>query len=197
MFSKHRIEGLSDAVFAIVMTLLILDIKVPIGTAPGQLRTALLQDAPAWLSFAITFLFASIYWVDQHHIFELTEKFGLDTVVPTFAFLAFVSVLPFSTSLWGHYLTDPTATSIYFCNQSLIAAALLAKLHRVVSKQVTDRRPVRALRFRLGLFCFAMALIGVMALTVPTKQIWVVGPIIAGLTSMARRAFKVHSTESI
>ncbi len=55
MFSKRRIEALSDGVFAIAMTLLILDLKVPLDTPPGQLGAALLHDVASWVSFMVTF----------------------------------------------------------------------------------------------------------------------------------------------
>ena len=74
MVGKTRIEALSDALFAIVMTLLILEIKVPIGVPPYQLAAELAKDAPSWVSFAITFLLASIFWVDQHRVLHALAK---------------------------------------------------------------------------------------------------------------------------
>ena len=128
MFSKHRLEALSDGVFAIAMTLLVLDIKVPVGVAKGQLGEALAKDAHGWISFAITFFIASVFWTFQHRLFELLEGVSQKMLVPTFVFLAFVSVLPFSTSLWGRHISEPLALLIYFGNQFAIAVALTVKL---------------------------------------------------------------------
>lgn len=75
MYSKHRIEALSDAVFAIAMTLLILDIKVPDAGFPGGLAAALKHELHDWVSFLITFALTSIFWIFQHRVFERIEEF--------------------------------------------------------------------------------------------------------------------------
>ena len=95
MFSKHRIEALSDAIFAIVMTLLVLDLKVPETIGPGGLLHALAADRATWASFFLTFLLASVFWVLQHQVFDLLEAISHQTLIPTFVFLGFVTILPF------------------------------------------------------------------------------------------------------
>jgi len=128
MFSKQRIETLSDGIFAIVMTLLVLDLKVPLDVPAGQLAHTLLQEAPTWASFAITFILAARYWTIQHRLFNLLEKIQPRTVVTTFIFLSLVTILPFSTSLWGHYLNNPLAFFLYILNQVLIGIVVLVEL---------------------------------------------------------------------
>ena len=133
MFAKHRVEALSDGVFAIAMTLLILDIKVPLG-AEGPLGAALRKDAASWISFAISFMLAGVFWMHQHRVFEIASKWSKPNLLLTFLFLAFVSTLPFSTSLWGHHLHDPLAITIYFANQFALALVLVIQL-LVISAQ--------------------------------------------------------------
>jgi uncharacterized membrane protein len=128
MFSKHRLEALSDGIFAIVMTLLILDLKVPLDIPAGHLGQAVLQQSHEWASFLITFLLAARYWTLQHRLFELIEKIQPRTVVTTFIFLLLVTILPFSTSLWGHYLNDPLAFFLYILNQVLIGIVVLTEM---------------------------------------------------------------------
>jgi len=128
MFSKQRIETLSDGIFAIVMTLLVLDLKVPLDVPAGQLAHALLQESPTWASFVITFILAARYWTLQHRLFNLLEKIRPRTVVTTFIFLSLITILPFSTSLWGHYLNDPLAFFLYILNQVLIGVVVLVEL---------------------------------------------------------------------
>ena len=128
MFSKQRLETLSDGIFAIVMTLLILDIKVPLDAPAGHLWQALRQNSSEWASFLITFILASRYWTLQHRLFNLIEKIQPRTVVTTFIFLFLVTILPFSTSLWGHYLNNSLAFFLYILNQVLIGVVVLVEL---------------------------------------------------------------------
>ena len=74
MFTKNRIEALSDGVFAITMTLLVLDLKVPDATAPSLLGAAIRHGGHAWFSFLVTFCIASIFWTLQHRVFDLMER---------------------------------------------------------------------------------------------------------------------------
>jgi uncharacterized membrane protein len=97
MYSKHRLEGLSDGVFAVAMTLLIFDLKVPTDTASGQLGAALAKDGASWVSFLVTFGLAAQFWSFQHRVFDRIEKLTVSSVALTFTFLCFVSLLPFTT----------------------------------------------------------------------------------------------------
>ena len=162
MFLKHRVEALSDGVFAIAMTLLILDLKAPVGNE-GPLSAALARDSHGWVSFAISFLLAGIFWMHQHRVFESAAKWSKANLLLTFLFLAFVSTLPFSTSLWGHHLRDPLALTIYFGNQFVLALVLLGQVLVIVAQKHVNQEapPIGELRFRLlGLsVAFASAMV--------------------------------------
>ena len=187
MFSKHRLEALSDGVFAIAMTLLILDIKVPVGVAKGHLGEALAKDGHGWISFAITFFIASVFWTFQHRLFELLEGVSQKMLVPTFVFLAFVSVLPFSTSLWGRHISEPLALLIYFGNQFAIAAALTVKLE-LARAYGHMQKSVAAdmMRFRLYGMCTVMLAAGLASFFLPLQWVWPV-PVAFGLLGRALR----------
>ena len=111
MFTKNRIEALSDGVFAITMTLLVLDLKIPEGTSPLQLGAAVRHGGHAWFSFVVTFVIACIFWTLPHRIFDLMEHMSHETLIPSFIFLFFVAILPFSTHILGNFVGDePTIT---------------------------------------------------------------------------------------
>jgi uncharacterized membrane protein len=74
MYSKHRLEMLSDAVFAIAMTLLILDLKAPTDVAPGQLVSTLMHEKSSYLSLVLTFMLSASMWAFQPRLFEVTES---------------------------------------------------------------------------------------------------------------------------
>jgi uncharacterized membrane protein len=126
--SKHRMEALSDGVFAIVMTLLVLELKIPElarNVSVGDLGRALAHEAPVFFSFAITFMFASLFWYLHHVLLNFLTEFPRKLIVLNLAFLMFVSLLPFSVGVQGHFLRNPLAQTIYFSNQFAIATFLL------------------------------------------------------------------------
>jgi uncharacterized membrane protein len=173
MFSKHRIEALSDAVIAIAMTLLVLEIKAPPADVPGGLGYALLHDAHEWISFVVSFALASVFWSIQHRVFDEMEEMDTVSLVLTFAFLGFVTVLPFTTAVWGHHIKDPVAHTIYFCNQFLIALLLLLKLERArIKGHLRDGVESDSLRLRLLFMCLLMGSAAVATQLVQINHVW-------------------------
>ena len=188
-YSKHRIEALSDGVFAIAMTLLVLDIKVPAGLAPGQVEAAVMGAQHEWISFLITFFLASSFWVLQHRVFDVIDRLNTVSIVLTFGFLCGVSVLPFSTSVWGHNITDRFATVVYFGNQVVLAVMLLLKLELAGWQGHTfPGRDRQVLRLRLSGMVLTVTMTLAGAFVVSTSHlIWVVA--FAGvLVRVLRRA---------
>jgi len=196
MFSKHRLEALSDGVFAIVMTLLILDIKVPLGVAPGALGAALAQDGHAWVSFVVTFLISSIFWNLQRKVFELVDEMTSESLALTFVFLGLVTVLPFSTSLWGHYIRERLAFVLYFSNQLTIAIVLTAKLEISRLRGQLHHGPEAGdLRLRLYMMCAVMASAAIGALVLPMNQVWV-APLILGVAARITRTVQTRRVKA-
>jgi uncharacterized membrane protein len=123
--SKSRIEALSDGIFAFAMTLLILDVKIP-PLEPGheaELPYRLLDVAPHFLVYAISFLIIGVHWVGHHaqlHYIRRTDRTNLWT---NLFYLLAISSLPFSAGLLGRYPRQPASIIVYCGN--LIAAGLL------------------------------------------------------------------------
>ncbi|MGZ3790415.1 MAG: TMEM175 family protein [Bacteriovorax sp.] len=107
--STHRIESFSDGVFAIAITLLILEVKVPRVHLKGT-SVAFWQELfnlwPSYLAFAFSFLMIGIYWINHHYIFQLFKRsnhvFGLLNLL----FLMAISFLPFPTAVLAEYMSD-------------------------------------------------------------------------------------------
>lgn len=192
MFSKHRLEALSDGVFAIVMTLLILDIKVPVDVAVGGLGAALARDGHAWVSFGVTFLISSIFWNLQRKVFDLVDELTTESLVLTFVFLGLVMVLPFSTSLWGHYIRERLAFVLYFGNQLAIAIVLTAKLEISRLRGHLHHGPeASVLRLRLYVMCAVMASAAIGALVLPINRVWI-APLTLGVAARIARRIQVR-----
>jgi uncharacterized membrane protein len=121
--AKHRVEALADGLFAIVMTLLVLDLKVPElarNASPRELARAIASQWNLFFSFGMTFVLAAVFWMLQQRTLRLVHDFDKIATFLSLAPLLFVSLLPYSTATVGHYLNNGTASVLYFANQFLI-----------------------------------------------------------------------------
>ncbi len=196
---KHRIEALSDGIFSIAMTLLVLDIKVPGEVSPGKLGHAVALQGHELISFVITFLIASTFWVAQHRVFDLLEEIGTESLVLTFVTLGFVSVLPFTTSMWGHHIAEPLAFFLYFANQFGIALPMALKLEIAMRRgQVRHTMASDMSRLRLWLLCGVMATAMIATQMLPLKYMGValIVPAVAARVLRARQKKKWERLEA-
>jgi len=126
--SKSRIEALSDGVFSIAMTLLVLKLEVPEHQhSNDEMLRQLLGLQPQFVSFVVTFLIAGGFWFLHHLTFHFIRHVNGFLVWVNLIFLMFVSLLPFSAGLMGHLLMHPVSQMFYIGNQ--LAIALLLNLH--------------------------------------------------------------------
>jgi uncharacterized membrane protein len=124
-----RLEALSDGVFAFALTLLVLDLKVPVAQAihgEAGLQAALLALAPRMLTYLMSFVTLGIFWLGQQAQLNLLEKSNRDVVWIHIAFLFSVSLIPFSTALLAEFITTRTALLFYWGNIFLLGVWLLA-----------------------------------------------------------------------
>src|SRR5215469_16375933 len=99
-----RILALSDGVFAIAMTLLILQIAIPATAGDGRLSRALLALWPRYLAYLLSFLVIARFWVIHHQAFRLIARFDTALVWLNLLLLLFVAFLPFPTSVLGQHI---------------------------------------------------------------------------------------------
>jgi uncharacterized membrane protein len=167
--SKHRIEALSDGLFAIVMTLLVLDLRVPELEPPVSahaLAHAIASQRRLFFSFAMTFVLATVFWMLHQKTLRLIRSLDKGTVFLSLAPMLFVSLLPYSTATFGRYLENATASALYFGNQFAIALFIFCLWYKTGSS-VTDLEEVRERRLlgvrlsSLALGCLLGALVGV------------------------------------
>src|SRR5262245_52664373 len=121
-----RVEAFSDGVFAIAITLLVLDLKVPHGLAEGQtLDAALVGQWPAYLAFVTSFLTILIMWINHHRMFTLVGRCDDRLHFYNGFLLLGVTVVPFPTSLVAEYLLEEGArTAALVYNGTFIAIAI-------------------------------------------------------------------------
>jgi uncharacterized membrane protein len=139
--SLERLAALSDGIFAVAMTLLVLDLRVPLSEslhlaqplwASGALRSeqllwqALAPLAPRLLTYAMSFLTLGMFWVGQQAQLSQCARSNRNLAWIQLAFLLAVSLMPFSTSLLAEYITYRLALLVYWLNLLLLGAVLLA-----------------------------------------------------------------------
>ena len=113
---RDRIVNLSDGVFAIAITLLVLDIRVPDipeGMVASELPAALLSLWPKYLGYVLSFAVISTFWIVHHSIFRPIREYDRGLLYLNFLFLMFVAFVPFPTSLLGEYGDHQLPVAIY------------------------------------------------------------------------------------
>jgi uncharacterized membrane protein len=111
-----RIEAFSDGVFAIVVTLLVLELRVPSLHNPGsvsELGHQLRELMPKFLSWLISFIIVCKFWLNHHHLLGLARYANYSMVWLNSLFLMCQSFIPFPTAMMGEYPTNPLAVSMF------------------------------------------------------------------------------------
>jgi len=134
--SKSRIEALSDGVFSIAMTLLVLKLDVPEVThhaSNAAMLEQLLAMTPAFITYVVTFLIAGGFWYLQHMILHFIRHANAVFVWMNLIFLMLVALLPFSAGLMNHLLVHPVSQLFYFGNH--VAIALLLNIQWIYARR--------------------------------------------------------------
>ena len=125
----ERIGALSDGVFAIAMTLIVLEIRIP-DPGPvhseGELLAALLSLAPRIVTYGLSFLTLGIFWSGQQTQLNHFARGNRDLAWIHLAFLALVALMPFSTSLLAEFITFRLALVVYWANIFLLGVLIYA-----------------------------------------------------------------------
>jgi uncharacterized membrane protein len=104
---KSRIEAFSDGVLAIIITIMVLELRAPHGVALTDLRPLL----PVFLSYVLSFAYVAIYWNNHHHMFHSTTRVNGAILWANLHLLFWLSLFPFTTAWMGenHFAKTPTA----------------------------------------------------------------------------------------
>jgi uncharacterized membrane protein len=174
-----RIEAFSDGVFAIAMTLLVLDLRPPAPAAYGPgLATLLLRQWPSYLAFVTSFAFIGIMWVNHHRLFTLIRRSDHTLLVLNGLVMLGVTVVPFPTALLAAYIghRDERVAAIVYSGTYLAIAIFFYGLWRYASHKHrlldprADPRAVEAIHraYAHGPLLYLIAL-GFAAVSVPAS----------------------------
>lgn len=127
-FQLERMILFSDAVFAIAITLLVIELKVPeIDTAElteGKLLQALAHLLPKFFGFIISFMFIGIYWTVHHRLFGYVVNYTPKLLRLNLLFLFAVALMPFSTAFYSEYVMKHVLTPVIFYTANIILLGL-------------------------------------------------------------------------
>jgi uncharacterized membrane protein len=164
-----RIEAFSDGVFAVAVTLLVFNIKLPDPAENRRLSQLLLSQWPAYAAYAVSFVTVGIFWANHHYMFHHIRRSNHMLEMLNVLFLMCISFLPFSTALVAAFIRNPreqrTAVFVYvgtFLVSALFFTAVwlyAARGHRLLEKHL-ESQFVRHLtrKYFYGVFSYLIAL---------------------------------------
>jgi uncharacterized membrane protein len=122
---KSRLEAFSDGVLAIIITIMVLEMKVPHGEDLAALRPLL----PVFLSYVLSFVYVGIYWNNHHHMLHATHRVSGGVLWANLHLLFWLSLFPFITGWMGenHFAPLPTAAYGFVLMMAGIAYLILAR----------------------------------------------------------------------
>jgi len=164
--SKHRIEALADGIFAVAMTLLVLDIKLPESVtyaSDGDLWRRLVALEHAVASYAVSFVMLGVYWVAHHFQFHFIQRTDRGVLWINLYLLLCIALVPFTTDLVGDNVHLRLPTLLYGANLLLIALGFAAQVkylrrHAWLATPEFASRPVAELRRRIALLALVPVL---------------------------------------
>lgn len=106
---KTRLEAFSDGVIAVIITIMVLELKVPYGTSLAALATAL----PVFLAYVLSFVFVAIYWNNHHHLLHAVQRVDGVALWANMHLLFWLSLVPFATAWMSENDLAPVPVAMY------------------------------------------------------------------------------------
>ena len=119
--NKTRLEAFSDAVIAIIMTVMVLELKIPHGEDLGALTPLI----PIFLAYVLSFVYLAIYWNNHHHMLQATRTVNGRVLWVNMLLLFWLSMIPFTTGWMGENHFAPVPTAVYGVNLLLCAVSYM------------------------------------------------------------------------
>jgi uncharacterized membrane protein len=139
---KGRLEAFSDGVFAIIITIMVLELKVPRGESLPALRTLL----PVFLSYVLSFLYVGIYWNNHHHMLHASSRVTGPMLWANLHLLFWLSLFPFATGWMGENHFAPAPSALYGV-VLLMAAIAYWMLQQII---IASQGPASVLKRAVG-----------------------------------------------
>ncbi|TRX36944.1 DUF1211 domain-containing protein [Flavobacterium sp. ZT3R18] len=157
--NKSRIEAFSDGVMAIIITIMILEIKAPEHSTIGSLIPLI----PVFLSYVMSFIYVGIYWNNHHHMFQVVKKIDGSVLWFNIILLFWLSLIPFATNWIGSqsFSTVPMACYGFILLMCAISYSFLQnKIIKLEGKESVLYKAVeKDKKGKISLVCYASAIL--------------------------------------
>jgi TMEM175 potassium channel family protein len=156
---KNRLEAFSDGVLAIIITIMVLELKVPHGSEVAMLKPLL----PVFLSYVLSFIYLGIYWNNHHHLVKAGTRINGSIMWANLHLLFWLSLFPFVTDWMGenHFASAPMALYGIVLFLAAIAYKILQSL--IVAKEGPDSKLARSIgsdaKGKLSLVLYAIGIV--------------------------------------
>jgi len=176
--TTSRLEAFSDGVMAILITIMVLELKVPHGANLGALEPL----TPVFLAYVLSFIYIGIYWNNHHHMLQVTERVNGRILWANLHLLFWLSLVPFVTGWMGENHFAPVPTAIY--GVVLFSAGIAFNM--LASAIIADQGPGSALEAAVGknLRGTASAVLYGLAIPLAFVHIWIADAIYVGVACM-------------
>jgi uncharacterized membrane protein len=167
LMNKHRLEALTDGIYAVAMTLLVLELKLPESGAPpneSAFLTQLLHLTPKFVAWVWSFFILGIFWIAHHRVFDYLRAVDAKLLWVNLLTLLFASLVPFSSALVGEHSRFFSAQVFYAANMALLALLTVVQIshierHPELCATALPAHIARGARFR----CWSLAAVAALA----------------------------------
>src|SRR5579871_1418322 len=137
---KARLEAFSDGVFAIIITIIVLDLKIPSGAALADAGMVV----PVFLNYALSFLYVGIYWNNHHHLLHTVQRVHGGILWANLHLLFWLSLFPFVTGWMGQNHSAAAPVALYGCVLLLAGLAYFILERTIIAAEGPDSLRARA-----------------------------------------------------
>jgi uncharacterized membrane protein len=156
--NKNRLTAFSDGVIAIIITIMVLELKAP----PGKTLAALLPELPDFLSYVFSFIYVAIYWNNHHHLLHSVSRVNAAILWANMNLLFWMSLVPFTTAWMGQNGFAHMPTALYGLSLLMPAIGYFLLQTAIIHHQGPNGALAKALgrdwkgKLSLGLYCIGI-----------------------------------------
>ena len=156
--NKSRLEAFSDGVLAIIITIMILEIKAPKDDSFESLQHLI----PVFLSYVLSFVYVGIYWNNHHHMFQVVKKVSGSILWSNLFLLFWLSLIPFATSWIGEHHFSAVPMSVYGFVLLMCAVSYIILQNKIIKLEGNDSVLHRAVnndtKGKISMTCYISAI---------------------------------------